>query len=143
MPQAAYGLHTNWLSCFLVDPEAFGASRDDILAALADDDIEGRPLWKPMHLQPLYGECERYGGDVSERLFERGLCLPSSSSLTPAEQDEVIDVVRGVARGRSALGSVPALHHPTPQRSTVMHDGHARPAITRIVTTSAAKEHES
>jgi pyridoxal phosphate-dependent aminotransferase EpsN len=59
MPQAAYGLHTNWLSCFLVDPEAFGASRDEVLRALVAREIEARPLWKPMHLQPLYRACER------------------------------------------------------------------------------------
>jgi pyridoxal phosphate-dependent aminotransferase EpsN len=98
MPQASYGLHTNWLSCFLVDREAFGASRDEVLCALAAADIEARPLWKPMHLQPLYADCDRYGGDVSERLFERGLCLPSSSSLSRAEQDAVIAVVRRLAR---------------------------------------------
>jgi pyridoxal phosphate-dependent aminotransferase EpsN len=97
MPQAPYGLHTNWLSCFLVEPEAFGATRDDILAALARADIEARPLWKPMHLQPLYARCERYGGDVAEDLFARGVCLPSSSSLTLREQHRVIEIVRAAA----------------------------------------------
>jgi pyridoxal phosphate-dependent aminotransferase EpsN len=100
MPEAPYGLHTYWLSCFLADPERLGASRDDVLRALAAEDIEARPLWKPMHLQPLYAGCERYGGAVAEDLFRRGLCLPSSSSLAPAEQDRVIGVVRGVARAR-------------------------------------------
>jgi pyridoxal phosphate-dependent aminotransferase EpsN len=100
MPQAEYGLHTNWLSCFLVDPAEFGASRDDIIDELAAVDIEARPLWKPMHLQPLYQDCDRYGGEVAERLFEQGLCLPSSSSLTRETQERVIDVVRGVARER-------------------------------------------
>lgn len=97
MPQAPYGLHTNWLSCFLVGPE-LGATRDDLIRALAAEDIEARPLWKPMHLQPLYRECPCYGGGVSADLFERGLCLPSSSSLALPEQARVIDVVRGVAR---------------------------------------------
>jgi len=108
MPQASYGLHTNWLSCFLVDPEAFGASRDDVLAALAAADIEARPLWKPMHLQPLYRGCERYGGEVAEHLFERGLCLPSSSSLAPETQERVIGVVRRVARRRRPGAVAPA-----------------------------------
>jgi pyridoxal phosphate-dependent aminotransferase EpsN len=103
MPQAPYGLHTNWLSCFLVDPAEFGASRDDIIRALAMRDIESRPLWKPMHLQPLYEQCERYGAEVAAGLFERGLCLPSSSSLEPADQDLVIETVRRVAlRARRA-----------------------------------------
>jgi pyridoxal phosphate-dependent aminotransferase EpsN len=99
MPQAPYGLHTNWLSCFLVDEAELGATRDDVLAALAAADVEARPLWKPMHLQPLYRACDRYGGEVAEGLFARGLCLPSSSSLPPDAQDRVVDVVRGVAAG--------------------------------------------
>jgi pyridoxal phosphate-dependent aminotransferase EpsN len=101
MPQAPYGLHTNWLSCFLVDPERFGAERDQIIAALEAKNIESRPLWKPMHLQPLYAHAECHGGQVAERLFRTGLCLPSSSSLAPTDQDLVIDTVRALA------------HHPT------------------------------
>jgi len=97
MPQAPYGLNTNWLSCFLVDPAKLGASRDDILRALEARDIEARPLWKPMHLQPLYAQCERYRGEVAARLFQHGLCLPSSSNLAPADQDLVIETVRRLA----------------------------------------------
>lgn len=97
MPQAPYGFHTNWLSCFLIDREAFGASRDDVLAALAGLDVDARPLWKPMHMQPIYSDCDRYGGEVAESLFERGLCLPSSSNLSLASQRFVIEAVRSVA----------------------------------------------
>jgi pyridoxal phosphate-dependent aminotransferase EpsN len=103
MPQAPYGLHTNWLSCFLVDPEAFGASRDDVIAALQARNVESRPLWKPMHLQPLYAGAERFGGAVAERLFRQGICLPSSSSLPREDQELVISLVRGCAgKGRGA-----------------------------------------
>ena len=98
MPQAAYGLHTNWLSCFLVDSRDFGVGRDDIIAALGRANIEARPVWKPMHLQPLYASAERFGGAVAEDLFARGICLPSSSSLTPADQDRVIEAVRSACR---------------------------------------------
>jgi pyridoxal phosphate-dependent aminotransferase EpsN len=98
MPEAPFGRHTRWLTCFLVDEARFGASRDDILRALAAENIEGRPIWKPMHLQPLYEKCGRYGGDVGADLYRRGLCLPSSSSLEREEQDIVIDVVRKVSR---------------------------------------------
>jgi pyridoxal phosphate-dependent aminotransferase EpsN len=98
MPEARHGLHTHWLSCFLVDAAALGATRDDLLRALAAEDIEARPVWKPMHLQPIYASCERYGGAVAEDLYARGLCLPSSSSLTCAEQDRVVEVVRRAAR---------------------------------------------
>jgi pyridoxal phosphate-dependent aminotransferase EpsN len=98
MPQAPYGLHTNWLSCFLVDASAFGASRDDIIRALSAENIEARPVWKPMHLQPLYSGCECVGGDVAAGIFEHGICLPSSSSLSVEDQQRVIDIVRGLHR---------------------------------------------
>ena len=94
----AYGLHTNWLSCFLVDEARGGVRRDDVFAAPAREDIESRPLWKPVHLQPLYRDCACYGGEVAAGLFERGFCLPGSSSLEPADQDRVIDIVRGLFR---------------------------------------------
>ncbi|MDP3278761.1 MAG: DegT/DnrJ/EryC1/StrS family aminotransferase [Deltaproteobacteria bacterium] len=93
MPQAAYGLNTNWLSCFLIDEGVLGISRDALIAALSAEDIESRPVWKPMHLQPLYEGCERHGGDVAEDLYLRGICLPSSSSLTESEQQRVVDVM--------------------------------------------------
>ncbi len=113
MPEARYGLHTHWLSCFLVDRGLLGASRDEVLAALAAVDVEARPVWKPMHLQPLYAACERHGGATSEDLFARGLCLPSSSSLSAADQARVVEVVRGLAgRGlRPAARPVPAEVH--------------------------------
>lgn len=98
MPQAEWGRHTNWLSVFTVDPAAFGATRDDIIAALANQDIESRPVWKPMHLQPVFAQCERFGGDVAADLFAHGICLPSSSSMTLEEQARVIEIVRGLGR---------------------------------------------
>jgi pyridoxal phosphate-dependent aminotransferase EpsN len=102
MPQAPWGLHTNWLSVFLVDARRLGCGRDDLLRALAERGIEARPVWKPMHVQPLWSGAARYGGAVAEDLFARGICLPSSSSLTAAEQDEVIEVVRCTARPSAA-----------------------------------------
>lgn len=102
MPEAAYGLHTHWLSCLTLDPARAGATRDEVLGALAAEDIEARPLWKPMHLQPLHARWPRYGGEVSAALFARGLCLPSSSSLTLAEQHRVIEVVRRAAHRAAA-----------------------------------------
>jgi pyridoxal phosphate-dependent aminotransferase EpsN len=98
MPQAAYGLHTNWLSCFLIDERKFGCSRDELIEHLSGEHIESRPVWKPMHIQPLYRGCETFGGAVAEDLFRRGICLPSSSSLTLEDQLRVINQVRGAAR---------------------------------------------
>lgn len=97
MPEAPYGLHTRWLSCFLVDDSRLGASRDGVIQALAAENAEGRPVWKPMHLQPLYEKCDRYGGEVGADLYRRGLCLPSSSSLGREKQAVVIEVLRKVA----------------------------------------------
>ena len=101
-PQAPYGRHTNWLSVFLLDERTFGASRDEIIAALERENIESRPVWKPMHLQPLYADSPRVGGAVAEDLFRRGICLPSSSSLAISDQERIIGVVRALARTRAA-----------------------------------------
>ena len=98
MPQAPYGVHTNWLSCFLINEKESGCSRDGLIRALEEGNVESRPVWKPMHLQPLYSGCECYGGEVAQDLFRRGVCLPSSSSLTSDDQQRVIDVVRRSAR---------------------------------------------
>jgi pyridoxal phosphate-dependent aminotransferase EpsN len=98
MPQAQYGLHTNWLSTFLMDEGEFGISRDDLIALLDAANIEARPVWKPMHLQPLYHNAECYGGEVAADLFGRGICLPSSSNMSADEQAAVIEVVKTAAR---------------------------------------------
>jgi pyridoxal phosphate-dependent aminotransferase EpsN len=94
MPQAPWGLHTNWLSCFTVDEKRLGVGRDALVRALERRDIEARPVWKPMHLQPLYRDAERIGGSVAEALYRDGICLPSSSFLDAKTQDVVIEAVR-------------------------------------------------
>lgn len=100
MPQAEYGLHTNWLSCFLIDQRSFGCSRDELIKILDAAGVESRPVWKPMHMQRLYQGCARYGGSVAEHLFTHGICLPSSSSLTPQEHAYVVNVVREASSSR-------------------------------------------
>jgi pyridoxal phosphate-dependent aminotransferase EpsN len=107
MPQAPYGLHTNWLSCFLIDEGELGICRDALIRKLDEANIEARPVWKPMHLQPLYAGCEVYGGTVAEDLFRSGICLPSSSSLSSEEQLHVINTVR-TAVGTRATTTIPA-----------------------------------
>jgi pyridoxal phosphate-dependent aminotransferase EpsN len=101
MPEAADAFSTKWLSCFLIREGEFGMSRDELMASLDAAGIESRPVWKPMHLQPLYAGSERFGGDVAKDLFERGICLPSSSSLTAEDQEYVIERVK-VACGMAA-----------------------------------------
>jgi pyridoxal phosphate-dependent aminotransferase EpsN len=97
MPQAPWGLHTNWLSCFLIDETAFGMSRDELIAALDRANVESRPVWKPMHLQPVFRRAEFHGGRVAEDLFRCGICLPSSSSLALPDQLRVVNAIRTAA----------------------------------------------
>lgn len=99
MPEAPWGTHSRWLTCLTIDPEAFGVDREAVRLALEAENIEARPVWKPMHLQPVYAQYPVYGGAVAEDLFARGLCLPSGSSLTDDEQSRVIEVVQSRATG--------------------------------------------
>jgi dTDP-4-amino-4,6-dideoxygalactose transaminase len=95
MPEAPYGRSTSWLTCATIDPAAGGAGRDAVLDHLAAHDVEGRPVWKPLHLQPVFRGCRVLGGAVAERLFAHGICLPSGSSLREADQARVVELVRG------------------------------------------------
>ncbi len=89
MPEAEGCRSTFWLTCLTIDPDEAGVSREDVRLHLESLDIEARPVWKPMHLQPAFDECKAFGGKVSQRLFDDGLCLPSGSSLTEAQRDRV------------------------------------------------------
>lgn len=91
-----YGRHTRWLTVILVDPHKFGANREQIRLKLEEHNIESRPLWKPMHLQPIFQGYEMIGGTVAESLFEQGLCLPSGTGLTQAQLDYVVAAIRNL-----------------------------------------------
>lgn len=93
MPEASWGEGNRWLTCIVVDPDLFGADRETIRLALEAEDIEARPVWKPMHLQPVFAGHPAYGGDVSAALFDRGLCLPSGSALTDGDLERIAAVV--------------------------------------------------
>jgi pyridoxal phosphate-dependent aminotransferase EpsN len=99
MPEAPWGRHTRWLTTLTIDPGSFGTDREAVRLALEAENIEARPVWKPMHLQPLYADAECVGGDVAAALFERGLCLPSGSNLSARDLDRVVEVVRRVSEG--------------------------------------------
>jgi dTDP-4-amino-4,6-dideoxygalactose transaminase len=94
MPEADWGRSTRWLTCLTVDPDLFGADREDIRLALEAENIEARPVWKPMHMQPVFSSCRMIGGAVARQLFGRGLCLPSGSNLSTADRDRVIRIIR-------------------------------------------------
>ncbi|MCX7596310.1 MAG: DegT/DnrJ/EryC1/StrS family aminotransferase [Fischerella sp.] len=96
MPEASFGRATRWLTCLTIDPGTFGANREQVRLALVEQQIEARPVWKPLHLQPVFAECEYFGGTVAEDLFARGLCLPSGSNLTNEDLQRVIGAIAAV-----------------------------------------------
>ncbi|MEG4804215.1 DegT/DnrJ/EryC1/StrS family aminotransferase [Microcoleus sp. ARI1-B5] len=98
MPEADFGRATRWLTCLTINPAAFGADREQVRLALANEKIEARPVWKPLHLQPVFSECECIGGAVAEELFERGLCLPSGSNLTEEDLERVTSAIAEIHR---------------------------------------------
>ena len=87
-----------WLTSILIDPKQTGFDREQLRLRLEEENIESRPLWKPMHLQPVFSACPYYGGSVSEELFEGGLCLPSGSGLSDDEISRVIEVIKSFIR---------------------------------------------
>jgi pyridoxal phosphate-dependent aminotransferase EpsN len=97
LDRAPYGEPNDWLTCITVDPDGLGADREALRLALEAEDIESRPVWKPMHLQPYYAGHRCFGGSVGADLFERGLCLPSGSALTADDQERVVAIIRRTA----------------------------------------------
>jgi dTDP-4-amino-4,6-dideoxygalactose transaminase len=93
MPEAAWGRHNRWLTVLTIDPARFGADREAVRLALEAENIEARPVWKPMHLQPVFAGYAAVGGRVAEALFRDGLCLPSGSSLSRADLARVVDII--------------------------------------------------
>jgi dTDP-4-amino-4,6-dideoxygalactose transaminase len=114
MPEADYGRSNRWLTVMLVDPDIFGVDREYIRLALEAENIESRPVWKPMHMQPVFNPevadndhlpmigkkrshaARRVGGAVSERLFEKGLCLPSGTAMTEVDLKRVVGIIKGL-----------------------------------------------
>ncbi|MBT4731375.1 aminotransferase class I/II-fold pyridoxal phosphate-dependent enzyme [Candidatus Woesearchaeota archaeon] len=96
MPEAEFGRSNRWLTCLTVDPPKFGATREDVRLALESENIEARPVWKPLHLQPVFKDCPYYGTGFSEKIFDKGLCLPSGSNLSNEDLERVVDVIRKV-----------------------------------------------
>lgn len=94
MPEAPWGRHSRWLSCLTIDPDAAGVDREVVREAMEAANIEARPVWKPMHMQPVFSDAPRVGGEVAEELFERGLCLPSGSGMSTKQRLRVIEVFR-------------------------------------------------
>ena len=107
MPEAAWGRTNRWLSVILVDEKLFGASREDIRLHLESKNIESRPVWKPMHLQPIFARYDAYGGHVSEQLFKQGLCLPSGSNLSLNDLERITTHIKALYKVTKAPSSSP------------------------------------
>ncbi|WP_147054452.1 aminotransferase class I/II-fold pyridoxal phosphate-dependent enzyme [Sporosarcina luteola] len=110
MPELEGTFSNRWLTAMLLDPEKISVTPNELIDALEAENIEARPVWKPLHLQPLFEECAFYAHAeddvVSERLFERGVCLPSGSGMTVDEQERVVGVIQrtlGVSKEQSLL----------------------------------------
>lgn len=115
MPEADYGQSTRWLTVILVDPVQFGTDREAVRSSLEKENIESRPVWKPMHQQPVFNvnyhsgaahppassfshwPARKVGGEVADELFAKGLCLPSGTAMTDGEIERVADIIRRVS----------------------------------------------
>lgn len=93
MPEADYGRATRWLTVVRINPARFGADRERVRAALEAHDIESRPVWKPMHMQPVFAGARHVGRRLSEDIFADGLCLPSGSSMSDTDVDRVTAII--------------------------------------------------
>ena len=94
MPEASYGRATRWLTVILITPKDFGFDREAVRQALEKENIESRPAWKPMHMQPVFRECYMRGGSVCEDVFNRGLCLPSGTAMTEQDLSRIVGTIR-------------------------------------------------
>ncbi len=100
MPEAEYGTCNRWLTVATVDKERFGTSSRQIIQRLEQNNIEARPVWKPMHLQPVFSDCPIVGGQTSEGFFDSGICLPSGTALTESEIDRICSLVKTTGNGK-------------------------------------------
>lgn len=94
MPAAGYGEPNHWLTVVLIDPNLFGTDREAVRLALEAENIESRPIWKPMHMQPVFKTYRVRGGEISEKIFRNGLCLPTGNSLNQSDQERIIEVIK-------------------------------------------------
>ena len=94
MPEPEFVRSSRWLTCLTINPSLAGIDRDTVIQELERNNIEARPTWKPMHLQPLFRECEVVGGRISEELFKTGLCLPSGTNMSEQDLARIINLTK-------------------------------------------------
>ena len=93
MPEATYGKSNRWLTVILINKDIFGKNHEIVRLALEEENIESRPIWKPMHLQPVFKDSRCIGGKVAEDLFNRGLCLPSGTAMSDSDLNRIVNVI--------------------------------------------------
>jgi dTDP-4-amino-4,6-dideoxygalactose transaminase len=93
MPEADYCRSNRWLTVIRIEKDVFGADKEKVRLALEKENIESRPVWKPMHMQPVFKGCEVIGGEVSEAIFKDGLCLPSGTAMTDSDIERVVETI--------------------------------------------------
>jgi dTDP-4-amino-4,6-dideoxygalactose transaminase len=104
MPEYSVGRCNRWLTCLTVDPRRSGTDRNKVRLALEAENIESRPVWKPLHLQPVFADCRVRGGSVATQLFQHGLCLPSGSNLSDDDRQRVVaTIVRAASATRRTI----------------------------------------
>lgn len=109
MPEPQWSYSTHWLTACTIDPARYGLTSGEIITKLAADRIEARPVWKPMHLQPIFKQCLSFNHDdnssVSSTLFENGICLPSGSNMPDSQQDRIIESIRKIVGKKKPIAS--------------------------------------
>jgi dTDP-4-amino-4,6-dideoxygalactose transaminase len=128
MPEASWGRHTRWLTVVTIDADELGTSPEQLRVALDEHNIEARPVWKPMHQQPVFRECDCIGGSVADALFARGLCLPSGSNLTAADLDRIVGIIGATIANRQKRRELERAH---------VYMGPSTAAITRQTQSGA------
>jgi len=103
MPEPRNCRSNRWLTVVLIDEKEFGATPDQVRLALEAENIESRPIWKPMHLQPVFQGCRIRGGAISEHLFRNGLCLRSGTAMTDSDMERVAGIIRKCATRRADI----------------------------------------
>jgi dTDP-4-amino-4,6-dideoxygalactose transaminase len=98
MPEAEYGRSNRWLTVIVIDQRESGTTKEQVRLALEAENIESRPIWKPMHMQPVFRGCRFRGGAVSEHLFRHGLCVPSGTAMTQSDIERVAAIIRSCCR---------------------------------------------
>lgn len=96
-PEMKGSFSNRWLTTLTIDPNLTnGITREDVRLALEKENIESRPLWKPMHLQPVFKDAPQYINGTSDKLFENGLCLPSGSNLSNTDKERIVDIINDI-----------------------------------------------